>query len=175
MRKLLNSELGRLSLEAYKTSPKIPVVIVMDNVRSAYNVGSAFRTADAFAVEAMYLCGISAQPPHKDIHKTALGAYQSVNWQHFPTTIEAIQQLKEKDYLIIPIEQVDKSISLENFKAEKDKKYALVFGHEVKGVDEAIIDMADACIEIPQFGTKHSLNISVSVGVVLWTFSCFFR
>jgi 23S rRNA (guanosine2251-2'-O)-methyltransferase len=170
MRKLKNSELNRISAEEYKGSEKTPVVIVLDNVRSLYNVGSVFRTADAFRVEEIYLCGITGQPPHPEIHKSALGATDSVAWKHFKKTTEAIKQLKDNNYLIFAIEQVDKSIDLKDFSPKQDNKYAFVFGNEIKGVSEDILPLCDACIEIPQFGTKHSFNIAVSVGIVLWQF-----
>lgn len=170
MRKLKNEELNRLSVEAFKSAEKTPIVIVLDNIRSLNNVGSAFRTADAFRIEAIYLCGITAKPPHREIHKTALGATESVTWKYFQKTEEAIAQLKEQNYEIICIEQVDTSLSLESFNPLHNKKYALVFGNEVKGVEDDIISMCDKCVEIPQIGTKHSLNITVSIGIVLWDF-----
>ena len=170
MRKLLNEELGRLDVEAFKKAPKIPVVLVLDNVRSLHNIGSAFRTADAFRVQAVYLCGISATPPHREIHKTALGATESVDWRYFPVTSEAVAYLREKGYRITVIEQADESIELQDFKPDVVAKYAFVFGNEVRGVEEGVVQDADAVIEIPQSGTKHSLNISVSVGVVLWDY-----
>ena len=170
MRKLKNEELNRLSVEEFKSAEKTPIVIVLDNIRSLSNVGSAFRTADAFRIEAIYLCGITAQPPHREIHKTALGATESINWKYFQETEEAIARLREHNYEIICIEQVDTSISLERFNPINNKKYALVFGNEVKGVSDGIITSCDKCIEIPQLGTKHSLNVTVSIGVVLWDF-----
>ena len=142
----------------------------LDNIRSLNNIGSVFRTSDAFLLEAIYLCGITATPPHKDIQKTALGATQSVDWKYFDTTKEAIIKLKENNYQIVSIEQVEDSTSLIDFKVENDKKYALVFGNEVKGVAQDIVDLSDCCVEIPQYGTKHSFNISVSAGIVLWDF-----
>ena len=144
------------------------MVIVLDNVRSANNVGSVFRTADAFALEGLYLCGITARPPQKDIRKTALGASESVSWIHHSQTVEAVQQLKEDGYQIIAIEQAEGSTFLQDFEVDKTAKYAIIFGHEVNGVGEEVMELVDACIEIPQFGTKHSLNIAVSVGVVVW-------
>ena len=170
MRKLQNSELNRITAEQFKASAKTPVIVVLDNVRSLYNVGSVFRTADAFKVEAIYLCGITGQPPHPEIHKSALGATDSVIWKHFESTIDAVKELKENNYAIYAIEQVDKSIDLKDFKAEPDKSYAFVFGNEIKGVSEEILPFCKACIEIPQFGTKHSFNIAVSTGIVLWQF-----
>ena len=167
-RKLSNNELNRLSIDDFKKSEKVPIIVVLDNIRSLSNIGSAFRTSDAFRIEAIYLCGITAQPPHREIHKTALNATESVDWQYFGTTQEAIQQLKDKDFSIISIEQVEGSIMLNDFKPIPENKYALVFGNEVKGVEEGIISMSDYCIEIPQWGTKHSFNVSVSIGIILW-------
>lgn len=170
MRKLKNEELQRLSVEEYKARPKRPLVLVLDNVRSMLNVGSAFRTADAFLIDKIYLCGITATPPHREINKTALGATESVEWEHQENTLALIEELREEGYKIITIEQADESVPLQDFLPYGDSKYCLVFGNEVFGVDEAVVAMADTCLEIPQFGTKHSLNISVSVGVVLWDF-----
>ena len=168
MRKLLNEELNRLSLDEIKSARKNPVVIVLDNVRSMNNIGSAFRTADAFLCAKIMLCGITAQPPHREIHRTALGATESVEWEYFKTTEQAIENLRNEGYLIASIEQAHKSTSLESFNLEPEQKIAVVFGNEVKGVQDSIIDISDEVIEIPQFGTKHSLNISVSIGVVVW-------
>lgn len=168
MRKLKNEELGRISVDEFKQTEKTPFVIVLDNVRSLNNIGSVFRTGDGFCVEAVYLCGITAKPPHKDIHKTALGATESVDWKYFEHTIDAINTLKSNGYIIVSVEQAEGSVSLDGFKVEETKKYALVFGHEVKGVAQEIVDSSDMCLEIPQFGTKHSFNISVSAGMVLW-------
>jgi len=168
MRKRLNSELGRKSLEQFRASEKAPLIIVLDNVRSQSNVGSVFRTADAFLTEAVYLCGITSKPPHREISKTALGATESVNWKYFESTHDAITELRSTGYRIIGIEQVEGSVELQNFIAEEGEKYALIFGHEVYGVDESVIKLCDLCIEIPQFGTKHSFNISVSAGIILW-------
>jgi len=168
MRKLKNSELGRKSVVEFKESGKMPLILVLDNVRSLNNIGSVFRTADAFLVESIYLCGITAQPPHRDIQKTALGATDSVEWRYVEDTHQAVDELQEKGIVIVSIEQVKNSISLHEFKVEEGKKYALIFGHEVSGVQQSVIDRSDACIEIPQFGTKHSFNISVSTGIVLW-------
>lgn len=167
-RKLLNIELGRIKPAEYKTLPPSGVVLVLDNIRSAHNVGSAFRSADAFKVDKLYLCGICACPPSAEIHKSALGAEESVDWEHFDDTMTAIQKLKEEDYLIVSIEQTCKSISLENFHKEAGKKYAFIFGNEVDGVSQEVVDASDFVLEIPQFGTKHSLNVSVSMGIVLW-------
>jgi len=171
MRKLLNSELDRKSVDEFRRSAKAPLVIVLDNVRSQSNVGSIFRTADAFMVRAIYLCGITATPPHREIQKTALGATESVEWKYFATTFEAVNELKCSGYIILSVEQAEGAFALDSFNAEKNSDYALVFGHEVKGVDQSIIDLSDACIEIPQFGTKHSFNIAISAGIVLWELS----
>jgi tRNA G18 (ribose-2'-O)-methylase SpoU len=171
MKKLKNSELNRLSVGEYKESKKLPIIVVLDNIRSLNNIGSVFRTSDAFLIEAVYLCGITATPPNKEIHKTALGAQDSVDWKYFGETLDAINQLKSDGYKIISIEQVDESISLQDFKIINDEKYAVIFGHEVKGIADKIVELSDFCIEIPQFGTKHSFNISVSVGIVLWEFT----
>ncbi|KYG81722.1 SpoU rRNA methylase family protein [Roseivirga ehrenbergii] len=168
MRKLKNDELDRLTLEEFKTTEKLPLVLILDNVRSMNNVGSAFRTSDAFAVEKIYLCGITAQPPHREINKTALGATESVDWEHAENTATLCKDLQQQGYKVLAVEQADNSTSLENFKIEEGQKYALVFGNEVFGVEDEVIEVADGCLEIPQFGTKHSLNISVSIGVVLW-------
>lgn len=170
MRKLQNEELKRLSVDSFKNAVKLPIVVILDNVRSLNNIGSVFRTSDAFRVEAIYLCGITATPPHKDIHKTALGATESVKWVYFERSMDALNELKSDGYEICSIEQTVDSIMLEKFAIEKAKKYALIFGHEMRGVDQEIVDASDKSIEIPQFGTKHSLNISVSAGVVLWEF-----
>jgi tRNA G18 (ribose-2'-O)-methylase SpoU len=168
MRKLLNSELERKTLEQFRKTEKAPFIIVLDNVRSQSNVGSIFRTADAFLTEAIYLCGITCCPPHREIQKTALGATESVTWKYFPRTSDAINELKEKGYIIIVVEQAEGSIELQNLHLENEKKYALIFGHEVNGVDQEIVNECDICVEIPQFGTKHSFNIAISVGIVLW-------
>ena len=169
-RKLLNEELHRISKEEYKEASKTPLVIILDNVRSQHNIGSTFRTADAFRIEKIILCGICATPPTAEIHKSALGAEFSVDWEYYSDTIEAINAAKNQGYQIVGIEQTENSISLDKWEGEREEKYALIFGNEVYGVKQEAIDLCDACIEIPQFGTKHSLNISVSVGVVLWDF-----
>jgi tRNA G18 (ribose-2'-O)-methylase SpoU len=174
MRKLKITELNRLSRENYKSAEKIPVIVVLDNVRSLHNVGSVFRTSDAFLVEAVYLCGITASPPHAEIHKTALGAEDAVDWKYFENTLHAIEELKQKAYQIVAVEQAENSVFLEKLHVD-DKKYALIFGNEVKGIDQEVMDRCDACIEIPQFGTKHSLNISVSAGIVIWEFIRHFK
>lgn len=171
MRKTPNSELDRLSLAQFKVAEKQRVTIVLDNVRSTHNIGSIFRTADAFLMEQLYLCGITARPPHRDIRKTALGASNSVDWQYFQTTTEAVRQLKTDGYQILAIEQADGSVALQDFAPQPNQKYALIFGHEVKGVSNEVMQQVDGCLEIPQFGTKHSLNIAVSAGVVLWYFT----
>lgn len=168
MRKISNEELNRPDLETFKEQEKNPIVLVLDNIRSMHNVGSAFRTADAFAIEAIYLCGITAQPPHREIHKTALGATDSVEWKYFDSTTEACEDLRNAGYKIAAVEQADKSTSLETFQPKAVEKMALVFGNEVFGVEEEVVESADLCLEIPQFGTKHSINVSVSMGVVLW-------
>jgi 23S rRNA (guanosine2251-2'-O)-methyltransferase len=168
MRKLLNRELDRKSVDQFRKSEKSPIVIVLDNVRSQSNVGSIFRTADAFLTEAIYLCGITACPPHREIQKTALGATESVAWKYYSRTTDSIHDLKEEGYRIIAVEQAEGSVSLDCFKVENDRKYALVFGHEINGVSQEVLDNCDSCVEIPQFGTKHSFNIAISVGIVLW-------
>lgn len=168
MRKLLNEELERLSVEEFKQVDKVPLMVVLDNVRSLNNIGSVFRTADAFRLEGIYLCGITATPPHREIHKTALGATESVYWEYREETTEALSELKEKGYLIYSVEQTEGAILLDEVQLSAHKKYALVFGHEIRGVDQQVVDMSDQCIEIPQYGTKHSLNISVAAGIVIW-------
>lgn len=170
MRKLKLDELNRPSVEEFKKQKKLPVIVVLDNVRSLHNVGSAFRTADGFAVEAIYLCGITGQPPHREIEKTALGATQSIEWKYFENTEDAVIALKNKGYRIIAIEQAENSISLLDFAPVCHEKYALFFGNEVNGVSETVMNQLDNCIEIPQFGTKHSFNIVISTGIVLWDF-----
>jgi tRNA G18 (ribose-2'-O)-methylase SpoU len=170
MRKLRTEELNRLSVEAFKKSDKTPVVVVLDNIRSFNNVGSAFRTSDAFRLEGIFLCGITARPPHREIHKTALGATESVDWKYFEKTEDAVDLLRKEEYDVIGVEQVDESIPLQDFKPGKDKKYALIFGNEVSGINDQVIAMCDKCVEIPQIGTKHSLNVSVSIGIVVWHF-----
>ncbi len=170
MRKRKNSELGRLSIEAFKETPKIPVVVVLDNIRSLHNVGSVFRTSDALLIESVYLCGFTAQPPHPEIHKTALGATESVQWEYFDSGLAALEALKKESYTLIAIEQVEGSIPLNHFLPNANEKYALFFGNEVRGVQQEIVDACHHAIEIPQYGTKHSFNISVSVGIVLWDF-----
>jgi tRNA G18 (ribose-2'-O)-methylase SpoU len=168
MRKLKTSEMNRLTVEEFKLSAKVPVVIVLDNIRSQNNVGSVFRTADAFRLEAIYLCGITATPPHREINKTALGATDSVIWKYFSETTVALESLHNEGYCIIGVEQTNTSIPLHLFHPDKEKKYALIFGNEVNGLDDGLIPYFDDCIEIPQYGTKHSLNISVAAGIVIW-------
>ncbi len=168
MRKLKITELNRLSPEEFKATTKIDVTIVLDNIRSLHNVGSIFRTADAFCMKKIILCGITATPPHNEIHKTALGAEDTVSWEYYKSTKEAINKLKQENHKIIGIEQVDKGKDLTHFRPEKGEKLVIIFGNEVKGVQQEVIDLCDFCIEIPQFGTKHSLNVSVSAGIVLW-------
>ncbi|WP_317574932.1 TrmH family RNA methyltransferase [Segatella copri] len=203
MRKLRTIEMNRLTLEEFKEAEKLSLIVVLDDVRSLYNVGSVFRSCDAFRVEAVYLCGITATPPNTEIHKTALGGEDSVDWEYFKTTEEAVEKLKQKGYFVYSIEQVEGSTKLQNlpeaheelFKQEKEsekqekesekqgkesekqenssllKGYAVIFGNEVKGVKQNIVDMSDGCLEIPQFGTKHSLNVSVTAGIVVWEFA----
>ncbi len=163
-------ELDRLSTEQYQQVDKLPFIIVLDNVRSLNNIGSVFRTSDAFLVEEIYLCGITAVPPHPDIHKTALGAENSVKWSYFSDTVEAVDKLHSMGYIVYSIEQVKDSILLESIKLDKKQKYAVILGNEVKGVQQVVVDKCDGCIEIPQFGTKHSLNVSVTAGLVIWDF-----
>jgi 23S rRNA (guanosine2251-2'-O)-methyltransferase len=169
-RKLKNEELGRLSVDEFKSAEKIPLIIVLDNVRSLHNVGSVFRTADAFRLKRIVLCGYTGTPPNKEISKTALGATESVEWVYFPSTIEAVKTLREEGALIYAVEQATDAIKLHTVQRDSSKPAALIFGNEVYGVDQEIIDYADACIEIPQWGSKHSLNISISVGIVVWEF-----
>ncbi|KAA6302107.1 MAG: putative TrmH family tRNA/rRNA methyltransferase [Candidatus Ordinivivax streblomastigis] len=167
MRKLKITELHRISTEDFKHTDKIPLIVVLDHVRSLHNVGSVFRTSDAFLVEAVYLCGITAVPPHAEIHKTALGAENSVEWRYFSNTLDAVRELKQNGYHIVAVEQAENSILLENFTVPKEK-LAIVFGNEVHGVEQEVMNYCDSCIEIPQFGTKHSLNVSVTAGIVIW-------
>ncbi len=172
MRKLKNSELGRISVNEFKQSEKTPIIVVLDNVRSLNNIGSVFRTSDAFLIEKIYLCGITATPPNKDIHKTALGATESVAWEYAEDTISLVENLKKSGVKVLSIEQAENSTMLNEFTPEPNTKYAVVFGNEVKGVQQEVVSISDNCIEIPQLGTKHSLNISVSCGVVLWDLFC---
>lgn len=167
MRKLKNSELARLDEDAFREAEKIPVVIVLDNVRSGNNIGSVFRSSDAFLVEKIYLCGISARPPHKDIHKTALGATDTVAWEYRERTEDAILELRETHHCLA-VEQAENSTYLQDLRVEKNKRYVLVFGHEVKGVSQEVVNLCHEVVEIPQYGTKHSLNIAVSAGILIW-------
>lgn len=170
MRKLKITELNRISAEEFKETEKIPLIVVLDNIRSLNNVGAVFRTSDAFLVEAIYLCGITAVPPNPEIHKTALGAEDSVTWHYFDDTVKAVEKLQESGYTVFAIEQVENSLMLDSLQLDSDKKYAIVMGNEVKGVQQSVIDACNGCIEIPQYGTKHSLNVSVTTGIVIWDF-----
>ena len=171
MRKLKVTEMGRMSVAEYRASDKQPIVVVLDHVRSLYNVGSVFRSSDAFRIEGVVLCGITARPPHPEIHKTALGAEESVSWKYFERTEDAVVWLKEQGYIVLAIEQCEGSTMLQNFERQPGRKYAVVLGNEVKGVQQQVVDMCDGCLEIPQYGTKHSLNVSVTAGIVLWHLS----
>ena len=168
MRKLSMKELERKTIEEFKKTDKIPIIVVLENIRSAYNVGSVFRTADAFLIEAIYICGYSAKPPHKEIKKTALGAEETVYWKHFKAAIEAVEELKRRNYKVYAVEQVEGSYKLHAASFKQNEKIAVVFGNEVSGVEQSTIDLCDGCIEIPQLGMKHSLNIATAAGVVLW-------
>ena len=167
-RKLYNEELGRISVDEYKSAKKAPVAVVLDNVRSGHNVGSAFRTCDAFRIEKVWLCGICAVPPSNEVHKTALGAEFSMDWEHCASAAEAVQRLKAEGWTLVGVEQAENSTMLQDFSPEDGKRYAFVFGNEVSGVAQEVMDLCDIALEIPQEGTKHSLNVSVSVGIVLW-------
>lgn len=171
MRKLKVTEMGRLTLGEFREAEKQPIAVVLDHVRSLHNVGSVFRTSDAFCIEEVLLCGITAQPPHPEIHKTALGAEESVSWRYFKETDEAVDYLRKQGYTLLAVEQCEGSTLLQNFRREEGKRYAVVLGNEVKGVQQHIVDKCDGCIEIPQWGTKHSLNVSVAAGIVLWHLS----
>ncbi|QTD36277.1 RNA methyltransferase [Polaribacter batillariae] len=168
MRKLKNNELNRITVDEFKSVKKTPLIVVLDNVRSLNNIGSVFRTSDAFLIEKIYLCGISATPPNKDIHKTALGATESVDWEYAKDTLELVKKLKAESVKVLSIEQAENSTKLNDFQPKKGEKYAIVMGNEVKGVQQEVVNASNLCIEIPQLGTKHSLNISVTTGVVLW-------
>ncbi|MEK9603204.1 MAG: RNA methyltransferase [Flavobacteriaceae bacterium] len=170
MRKLKNSELNRKTVAAFKQAPKTPLIIILDDVRSLNNIGSVFRTADAFLIDKIYLCGITAIPPHKDIHKTALGATESIDWEYQKNAAELVKNLKAQGVIVFAIEQTENSIGLQNFEIQQNKKYAFVLGNEVKGVSQQTVNQCDGVVEIPQEGTKHSLNISVATGVVIWAF-----
>lgn len=171
MRKLKITELHRLTTEEFKQQDKIPLVVVLDNVRSLHNVGSVFRTSDAFLIETVYLCGITSTPPHAEIHKTALGAEDSVDWKYFEDCHEVINSLKKDNFIVYAIEQAEGSVMLPELSLDSNNKYAVILGNEVKGVQQSVIDMCDGCIEIPQFGTKHSLNVSVTAGIIIWEFA----
>ena len=168
MRKLKNSELNRKNVDEFKKSEKTPLIVILDNIRSLNNIGSVFRTSDAFLLEKIYLCGITATPPNADIHKTALGATDSVDWEYAENTLDVVEKLKVEGVEIVSIEQAENAVMLDKFEVDKNKKYAIIFGNEVKGVEQDVVSASDIVVEIPQFGTKHSLNISVSAGVVIW-------
>ena len=170
MKKLKNSELNRISIEEFKNSSKTPIKVLLDNIRSAHNVGSIFRSCDAFLIDEIILCGITPKPPNREIRKTALGSTDSVKWSYFENIQDAILKLKKEKYQIISVEQANKSTDLKNFKIKSKKKYALIFGNEINGVNQKVVDMSDDVVEIPQFGTKHSFNVSVTVGIVIWDF-----
>lgn len=171
MEKLKITEMNRLNVEQFREADKLPLVVVLDDVRSMYNVGSVFRSSDAFRVQDIFLCGITAVPPHPEIHKTALGAEDTVTWRYFENTLEAVQFLKNQGYVVFSTEQVKGSIKLQDIQLDKKGKYAIILGNEVKGVKQEVVDASDNCIEIPQFGTKHSLNVSVTAGIVIWEFA----
>lgn len=171
MKKLKTIEMQRLSIEEFREAEKLPLIVVLDDVRSMHNVGSVFRTGDAFRIEAVYLCGITSTPPSTEIHKTALGAEDSVSWKYFKDVSEALEELKKEGYEVYSIEQAHGSTMLQNFKPENNQKYAVVLGNEVKGVHQEVIDASDGCLEIPQFGTKHSMNVSVTAGIIIWHFA----
>ncbi len=172
MKKVALSELNRLSVEAFKSAPKTPVALALDNVRSALNVGSAFRTADGFALEKIFLCGITCQPPHREIHKTALGATESVDWEYVENIRDLILRLQAEGWLVLAVEQAEGSVPLQEFSLPEGRKVALIFGNEVHGVGEEAMEMVDGALEVPQFGSKHSLNVSVCVGIVVWDLFC---
>ena len=170
MRKLTVEELNRMDIEAFHQSEKLPLIIVLDNIRSLHNVGSVFRTADAFRLQGVWLCGITACPPAAEIHKTALGAEDSVSWEYFEDTLDAVERLQREGYEVLAVEQVEGSLKLNTFRIDPAKRYALILGNEVKGVRQDVVDAADAALEIPQYGTKHSMNVSVTAGIVMWEF-----
>ena len=172
LRKLKITEMNRLTVEEFKEAKKIPLVVVLDDVRSLHNIGAVFRTSDAFLVDCIYLCGITATPPHPEMHKTALGAEYTVDWKYFQHTEDAVNELRTMGYTLFAIEQCEGSILLDKLVLEPDKKYAVVLGNEVKGVKQEVVNLCDGCIEIPQFGTKHSLNVSVTAGIIIWEFAC---
>ena len=171
MRKIRTIEMKRLTVEEYREAEKLPLVVVLDDVRSMYNVGSVFRTCDAFRVEGVCLCGITCQPPSTEIHKTALGAEDAVSWRYFKTALEAVQQLKNEGYTVLSVEQVEHSTKLQTFVPQRAQKYAVVLGNEVKGVHQEVVDASDGCLEIPQLGTKHSMNVSVTAGIIIYKFA----
>jgi 23S rRNA (guanosine2251-2'-O)-methyltransferase len=170
MKKLKITEMNRLTPDEFKSTSKLPLVVVLDNVRSLHNVGSVFRTGDAFLIEAVYLCGITCKPPHAEIHKTALGAENTVDWYYFSDTLEAVAQLKAEGYTVLAIEQAQGSTMLPDLELQSNQQYAVILGNEVKGVQQSVVDTCDGCVEIPQYGTKHSLNVSVTAGVIIWEF-----
>lgn len=170
-RKIRTIEMQRLTVEEFREADKLPLVVVLDDVRSMYNVGSVFRTCDAFRVESIALCGISCTPPATEIHKTALGAEDSVSWKYYKTALEAVEELRAEGYEVLAVEQVEHSTKLQNFVADKGKKYAVVLGNEVKGVHQEVVDACDGCLEIPQLGTKHSMNVSVTAGIIIYKFA----
>ncbi|WP_321425300.1 RNA methyltransferase [uncultured Bacteroides sp.] len=170
MRKLKITELNRINAEEFKEAKKLPLIVILDEIRSLHNIGSVFRTSDAFRVESIYLCGITATPPHPELHKTALGAEYTVDWKYFNNTLDAVNKLKSEGYIVYSIEQAEGSIMLDELELDTTKKYAIVMGNEVKGVQQEVINNSDGCIEIPQYGTKHSLNVSVTTGIVIWDF-----
>ena len=171
MRKIRTIEMQRLTIEEYREAEKLPLVVILDDVRSMYNIGSVFRTCDAFRVEAVYLCGICQTPPSTEIHKTALGAEESVSWRYFKTAIDAVEDLKKADYTVLSVEQVEHSTKLQTFVPQRGLKYAVVLGNEVKGVHQEVVDASDGCLEIPQLGTKHSMNVSVTAGIIIYKFA----
>lgn len=171
MHKLKITEMNRLNVEEFKQAEKLPLVVILDDVRSLHNVGSVFRSSDAFLVQSIYLCGITATPPQPDIHKTALGAEDTVSWKYFKNTLDAVKELQAEGYIVYATEQVEESIKLQDLQLDITKKYAIIMGNEVKGVKQEVVDNSDGCIEIPQFGTKHSLNVSVTAGIVIWEFA----
>nr|WP_321374500.1 RNA methyltransferase [uncultured Bacteroides sp.] len=170
MRKLKITELNRINAEEFKEAKKLPLIVVLDEIRSLHNIGSVFRTSDAFRIESIYLCGITATPPHPELHKTALGAEFTVDWEYFKNTLDAVDKLKADGYIVYSIEQAEGSILLNDLQLDTTKKYAIIMGNEVKGVQQEVINNSDGCIEIPQYGTKHSLNVSVTTGIVIWDF-----
>ena len=171
MRKVRTIEMKRLTVEEYRKAEKLPLIVVLDDVRSMYNIGSVFRTCDAFRVEAVYLCGISCTPPATEIHKTALGAEDSVNWKYFKTALEAVDELKKEGYQVLSVEQVEHSTKLQTFIPQEGQRYAVILGNEVKGVHQEVVDASDGCLEIPQLGTKHSMNVSVTAGIIIYKFA----